>query len=70
MSEFWQTTVEFTVDNGKNKPKKVREQFLVKAQGATEAEANTYKLLEGEEDFAVVGAVKSRIKAVMLEVLE
>lgn len=66
MAEFWTTVVEFEQDTGKAKPKKYKETYLVVADSATYAEAQVYKLLEGESDFTVVSASKSKIVEVKL----
>ena len=61
MAEFWATVVEFSEDIGKAKPKKYKETYLVSADSATYAEAQVHKLLEGESDFTVISASKSKI---------
>jgi hypothetical protein len=61
MAEFWTTVVEFSEDIGKAKPKKYKETYLVSADSATYAEAQVHKLLEGELDFTVISASKSKI---------
>ena len=61
MAEFWATVVEFSEDIGKAKPKKYKETYLVSADSATYAEAQVHKLLEGELDFTVISASKSKI---------
>jgi hypothetical protein len=61
MAEFWTTVVEFSEDIGKAKPKKYKETYLVSADSATYAEAQVHKLLEGESDFTVISASKSKI---------
>jgi hypothetical protein len=66
MAEFWTTVVEFTEDVGKTKPRKYKENYLVSADSATYAEAQVYKLLEGESDFTVISASKSKIIEVKL----
>jgi hypothetical protein len=66
MAEFWATIVEFAEDTGKAKPKKYKETYLVAADSATYAEAQVYKLLEGESNFTVVSASKSKIIEVKL----
>ena len=65
-AKYWLVVVQFTTDNGKGKEKKTKENFLVAATNATDAERNTYQLLEGETDFSVVSAKKSNIMAVKL----
>ena len=66
MAEFWTTIVEVAEDTGKAKPKKYKETYLVSADSATYAEAQVYKLLEGESNFTVVSASKSKIIEVKL----
>ena len=58
---YWQVTVEFKRENDRGRIQKVREMFLVDAMTGTEAEAKTYKELEGESDFKVVSLTQSRI---------
>ena len=70
MNDFFEVVVSFEVDTGKNgKTKKVRENFLVVAETVTEAERNTYALLEGESDFTIISARQSNIKAVKLDAI-
>ena len=58
---YWQVTVEFKRENDRGRIQKVREMYLVDAMTGTEAEAKTYKELEGESDFKVVSLTQSRI---------
>ena len=58
---YWQVTVEFKRENDRGRIKKVKEIYLVDAMTGTEAEAKTYKELEGESDFKVVSLTQSRI---------
>ena len=58
---YWQVTVEFKRENDRGRIQKVREIYLVDAMTGTEAEAKTYKELEGESDFKVVSLTQSRI---------
>lgn len=58
---YWQVTVEFKRENDRGRIQKVKEVYLVDAMSGTEAEAKTYKELEGESDFRVVSLMQSRI---------
>lgn len=58
---YWQVTVEFKRENDRGRIQKVKEIYLVDAMTGTEAEAKTYKELEGESDFRVVSLAQSRI---------
>ena len=58
---YWQVTVEFRRENDRGRIQKVKEIYLVDAMTGTEAEAKTYKELEGESDFRVVSLAQSRI---------
>lgn len=58
---YWQVTVEFKRENDRGRIQKVKEIYLVDAMTGTEAEAKTYKELEGESDFKVVSLTQSRI---------
>lgn len=58
---YWQVTVEFRRENDRGRIQKVKEIYLVDAMTGTEAEAKTYKELEGESDFRVVSLTQSRI---------
>ena len=58
---YWQVTVEFKRENDRGRIQKVKEIYLVDAMSGTEAEAKTYKELEGESDFKVVSLTQSRI---------
>ena len=60
MKEFWQTTVEFMFDTDTEKPKKVREIYLVEGVSATDVEVKVYNKFEGS-DFKITGVVKSKI---------
>jgi len=70
MAEYWTTVVEFSEDIGKAKPRKYKETYLVAADSATYAEAQVYKLLEGESEFTVISASKSKIVEVKLTDVE
>jgi hypothetical protein len=63
MTNYWQVTAQFERDNGNGRIQKVKEIYLVNAMTGTEAEANTYKMLEelGERDFKLISLVQSRI---------
>jgi hypothetical protein len=59
--EYWLVTVQLQFENDKGRIQKVREQYLVDAVSATDAEAKIYKEFEGESDFNVVGVNRSKI---------
>lgn len=59
--EYWLVTVQLQFENDKGRIQKVREQYLVDAVSATDAEAKIYKEFEGESDFTVVGVNRSKI---------
>ena len=63
MTNYCQVTAQFERDNGNGRIQKVKEIYLVNAMTGTEAEANTYKMLEelGERDFKLISLVQSRI---------
>lgn len=65
MSKYWTVTVQFETEDAKGRVKKVKETYLVNAMTATEAEALTYKELEGESNFEVVRAGQSNILKVI-----
>ena len=59
--EYWLVTVQLQFENDKGRIQKVREQYLVEAVSATDAEAKIYKEFEGESDFNVIGVNRSKI---------
>ena len=59
--EYWLVTVQLQFENDKGRIQKVREQYLVDAISATDAEAKIYKEFEGESNFTVVGVNRSKI---------
>lgn len=59
--EYWLVTVQLQFENDKGRIQKVREQYLVDAVSATDAEAKIYNEFEGESDFNVVGVNRSKI---------
>lgn len=61
MAEFWETTVQFEIDNGSGKVKKVKEYYLVAANSASYAEAQVHKILQGQSDFNVISTKQSKI---------
>lgn len=65
MSKYWTVTVQFETEDAKGRMKKTKETYLVDAVSATEAEAMTYKELDGESDFEVVRAAQSNILKVI-----
>ena len=58
---YWQVTVEFRRENDQGRIQKIKEVYLVDAMSGTEAEAKTYKELEGESEFRVISLTQSRI---------
>jgi hypothetical protein len=65
MSKYWTVTVQFETEDHKGRVKKTKETYLIDAVSATEAEAKTYKDLDGESDFEVVRAAQSNILKVI-----
>lgn len=65
MNNYWTVTVQLEHENDRGRIQRVREQYLVNAVSATEAEAKIYTEFEGESDFSVVGAVQSKILKVL-----
>ena len=63
--EYWLVTVQLQFENDKERIQKVREQYLVDAISATDAEAKIYKEFEGESNFAVIGVNQSKILKVI-----
>ena len=63
--DYWTVTVKLEHENDRGRIQKVREQYLVNATSATEAEAKIYTEFEGESNFSVVGAVQSKILKVL-----
>ncbi len=63
--DYWTVTVQLEHENDRGRTQKVREQYLVNATSATEAEAKIYTEFEGESNFSVVGAVQSKILKVL-----
>jgi|TARA_R110000868_G_scaffold1452_4_gene11391 hypothetical protein len=63
--DYWTVTVQLEHENDRGRIQKVREQYLVNATSATEAEAKIYTEFEGESNFSVVGAVQSKILKVL-----
>jgi len=63
--DYWTVTVQLEHENDRGRIQKVREQYLVNAISATEAEAKIYVEFEGESNFSVVGAVQSKILKVL-----
>jgi len=62
---YWQVTVQLEHENDRGRIQKVREQYLVNAISATEAEAKIYTEFEGESNFAVIGVNQSKILKVI-----
>jgi hypothetical protein len=63
--DYWTVTVQLEHENDRGRIQKVREQYLVNAISATEAEAKIYVEFEGESNFSVVGVVQSKILKVL-----
>ena len=59
--EYWLVTVQLQFENDKGRIQKVREQYLVEAVSATDAEAKIYKEFKGESNFNVIGVNRSKI---------
>ena len=58
---YWTVTVQLEHENDRGRIQRVKEQYLVNAISATDAEAKIYKDFEGESNFSVVGVVQSKI---------
>ena len=67
MKNYWQVTTQFERENDKGRIQKVKENYLITAFIGTEAEANTYKMLEGlgETNFKIVSLKQSNILKVV-----
>ena len=63
MTNYWQVTAQFERESDTGRIQKVKEVYLVDAMTGTEAEANTYKMLEslGETNFKIISLLESRI---------
>ena len=63
MTNYWQVTAQFERENDRGRIQKIKEVYLVDALTGTEAEANTYKMLEseGETSFKIISLTESRI---------
>jgi|TARA_B110000977_G_C10881131_1_gene417553 hypothetical protein len=63
MTNYWQVTAQFERESDTGRIQKVKEIYLVDAMTGTEAEANTYKMLEGlgETNFKIISLLQSRI---------
>jgi len=66
---FYDTTVEFEVNNNGGKAKKVKEYYLVLADSVTYAEAQVAALLEAEgaDPWTVISAKKSKVTNAVTE---
>jgi len=64
-AKYWNVTVQLEIENGNGRVQKVKENYLVSAVSATDAEQKIYIEFEGESNFEVVGAVKSKIIKVL-----
>jgi len=60
MNQFWTVTVQLSVEKN-DRLQKVREQYLVSAVSATDAEAKITKEFSGHSNFEVVGVIQSKI---------
>jgi len=58
---YWTVTVQLEHENDRGRIQRVKEQYLVNAISATDAEAKIYTDFEGESNFSVVGVVQSKI---------
>lgn len=58
---YWTVTVQLEHENDRGRIQRVKEQYLVNAISATDAEAKIYKDFEGESNFSVIGVVQSKI---------
>ena len=67
MKNYWQVTTQFERENDKGRIQKVKENYLITAFTGTEAETNTYKMLEGlgETNFKIVSLKQSNILKVV-----
>jgi hypothetical protein len=61
MNQFWTVTVQLEIENDRGRVQKVKENYLVDAVSATDAEAKIYKEFTGESNFSVTGVNKSKI---------
>tara|TARA_Y100000401_G_scaffold112837_1_gene112746 strand:+ start:1179 stop:1403 length:225 start_codon:yes stop_codon:yes gene_type:complete len=66
MAQFWEATVQFEIDNGNGKVKKMKEYYLVAADSASYAEAQVNQILKGETDFTVISTKQSKINTVRI----
>lgn len=58
---YWTVTVQLEHENDRGRIQRVKEQYLVNAISATDAEAKIYSDFEGESNFSVVGVMQSKI---------
>jgi hypothetical protein len=58
---YWTVTVQLEHENDRGRIQRIKEQYLVNAISATDAEAKIYTDFEGESNFSVVGVVQSKI---------
>jgi len=58
---YWTVTVQLEHENDRGRIQRVKEQYLVNAISATDAEAKIYTDFKGESNFSVVGVVQSKI---------
>ena len=57
---YWTVTVQLEHENDRGRIQRVKEQYLVNAISATDAEAKIYSDFEGESNFSVVGVMQSK----------
>ena len=62
---YWTVTVQLEHESDRGRIQRTKEQYLVNAISATDAEAKIYKDFEGESNFSVVGVVQSKIVKVI-----
>jgi len=63
--KYWLVNVLFIIDSDSGRVQKIKEQYLVEAVSATDAEAKIYKNFEGESNFSVIKAEQSRVVEVI-----
>jgi hypothetical protein len=67
MTNYWQVTTQFERESDTGRVRKIKEVYLVDAMTGTEAEAKTYKMLEGlgESNFKIISLLESKIVKVV-----
>ena len=61
MNQCWTVTVQLEFETDRGRIQKVKENYLVDAVSATDAEAKIYKEFSNESNFSVTGVNKSKI---------